>query len=396
MDLEYPLFITWFNFMYSPTPYWRLSGFYFFYFATLGGFLPYWSLYLDSIHFNAVEIGELSALMIATKIVAPNIWGWIADHSGKSLRVIRLTSFFAALIFVGFIFKNDYFWLAIFTIGFSFFWNAALPQFEAVTLAHLKQDSHRYSQIRLWGSIGFIATVLSIGQFIDIFSIDYLPEIITGLLTLIWLVSLITPETHASTQSGSGISLFSIIKQPEIIAFLLVYLLLQLAHGPYYVFYSIHLSQAGYNSSVIGILWALGVCAEVLLFIFMKSILARFSLRHILLLSIVLSICRWLTIAFFVQSLALMAVAQLLHAATFGSSHVVAIHLVHQYFGDLHQGKGQALYSSLSFGLGGMTGSLLSGYYWDMFGAWFVYAMAAAICGVALLIAWGWVGRSAV
>jgi len=382
--------------MHSPTPYWRLSGFYFFYFAALGGFLPYWSLYLESIQFNPVEIGELSALMVATKIIAPNIWGWIADYSGKSLRVIRITSFFAAFIFVGFIFKNDYFWLALFTIGFSFFWNAALPQFEAVTLAHLKQESHRYSQIRLWGSIGFIVTVLSIGQFIDFFTIDYLPEIITGLLTLIWLVSLITPETRASTQSENSIGLFSIIKQPEIIAFLLVYLLLQLAHGPYYVFYSIYLNQAGYSSSVIGILWALGVCAEVLLFIFMKRILARFRLRHILLLSIGFSICRWLMIAFFVQSLPLMVVAQLLHAATFGSSHVVAIHLVHQYFGDQHQGKGQALYSSVSFGLGGMTGSLLSGYYWDWFGAWFVYAMAAAACGVALLIAWGWIGREPV
>ena len=87
-------------------PYWRLSGFYFFYFATLGGFLPYWSLYLEQLKFNSVEIGELSALMVATKIVAPNVWGWIADHTGKSLRIIRLASFFAALIFAGFFFQK--------------------------------------------------------------------------------------------------------------------------------------------------------------------------------------------------------------------------------------------------------------------------------------------------
>ncbi|MCK5189087.1 MAG: MFS transporter, partial [Methylococcales bacterium] len=339
------------------------------------------------------EIGELSALMVATKIIAPNLLGWIADHTGKSLRVVRITSFFAALIFIGFIFKESYLWVAIITVGFSFFWNAALPQFEAATLFHLKEQAHRYSQIRLWGSIGFIVSVLAIGRAIEVVTIDYLPELVIGLLTFIWLVSLITPEAHASIQERDGIGIFQIIKKPEIIAFFVVYMLLQLAHGPYYVFYSIYLNQFDYSPTLIGFLWALGVSAEVLLFIFMKKILAWVSLRSILLISIFLSICRWLMIAFYVESMPLMIFAQLLHAATFGSSHVVAIHLVHKYFGSYHQGKGQALYSSLSFGLGGMIGSLYSGYFWDSYGPLIVYSMAAASCFIAFIIAYIWVGR---
>ena len=374
-------------------PYWRLSSFYFFYFAALGGFLPYWSLYLEHIKFNALEIGELSALMVATKIIAPNLWGWIADHTGKSLRIIRIASFFAAIIFAGFFYKDTYLWVAMITVGFSFFWNAALPQFEAATLFHLKKEPHRYSKIRLWGSVGFIVAVLIIGRFVDILSIDYIPEMIVGLLTMIWLVSLTTPETKPVKKTEDTVGVFKIIKQPEVIAFFTVYMLLQLAHGPYYVFYSIYLNSFNYTPTLIGQLWALGVVAEVLLFIFMKYILRWISLRHILLISVLLSICRWLIIAFYVESLPLMAFAQLLHAATFGSSHVVAIHLVHKYFGDHHQGKGQALYSSLSFGLGGMIGSLYSGYFWDLYGAWFVYSMAAASCFIALIIAFLWVGR---
>ena len=117
-------------------PYWRLSAFYFFYFATLGGFLPYWSLYLENIKFNALEIGELSALMVATKVIAPNLLGWIADHTGRTLRVIRISCFLATLIFAGFFYKDSYLWVAMITVGFSFFWNAGLPQFEAATLFH--------------------------------------------------------------------------------------------------------------------------------------------------------------------------------------------------------------------------------------------------------------------
>jgi PPP family 3-phenylpropionic acid transporter len=373
-------------------PYWRLSGFYFFYFATLGGFMPYWSLYLKDSGFNAGQIGELSALLVGTKIIAPNLWGWVADHTGKSLRIIRIASFFAVLIFVGFLIAHNYVWFAWITIGFSFFWNAALPQFEAVTLFHLKSQPNRYSQIRLWGSVGFIATVLGIGWLLDSQGMSVLPAAIAVLLALIWLVTLTTPEAHAVTQETDAVGIMQILKKPEVLAFLTVYLLLQIAHGPYYVFYSVYLKQYHYSTTMTGGLWALGVCAEIVLFVFMNRLLSRYSLRHILLVSITLAVGRWLMIAWYADQLGLLILAQVLHAATFGAAHVAAIHLVHLYFGRRHQGKGQALYSSLSFGLGGMLGSLYSGYYWELMGPAFVYSIAAAACGLAFVIAYLLIG----
>jgi len=102
-------------------PYWRLSGFYFFYFATVGGFIPYWSLYLKENGFNPAEIGELSALLGGTRIFAPILWGWMADRTGKSLRIIRVACFFAAAIFAGFLFARGYFLFAAISVAFSFF-----------------------------------------------------------------------------------------------------------------------------------------------------------------------------------------------------------------------------------------------------------------------------------
>jgi len=376
-----------------PVPYWRLSGFYFFYFAALGAMLPYWSLYLHDRGFNPVEIGELSALLVGTKIIAPNLWGWLADHTGKSLRIIRIASFFAALLFTGFLFAHNYFWFAWITVAFSFFWNAALPQFEAATLFHLKSDTHRYSQIRLWGSIGFIVTVLGIGRLLDTHPIALLPAVIAVLLALIWVVALLTPDAPAGGHGLESVGIMKILKKPEVLAFLLVYMLLQMAHGPYYIFYSIYLKQYQYSATMTGLLWSFGVFAEIVLFMYMQRLLKRFSLRQILLLSILLAALRWLLIAGGADYIGLLFFAQVLHAATFGGAHVAAIHLVHLYFGQQHQGKGQALYSSLSFGLGGMLGSLYSGYYWESLGSEFVYAMAAFVCGVAFIIAYLWVGR---
>ncbi|MGZ8186179.1 MAG: MFS transporter [Methylobacter sp.] len=374
-------------------PYWRLSGFYFFFFATLGGHLPYWSLYLKDSGFNAVEIGKLSALLFGTKIIAPNLWGWIADHTCKSLRIIRLASFFAALIFAGFLFTHSYFWFAWITIGFSFFWNAVLPQFEAATLFHLKSEPHRYSQIRLWGSFGFIVTVLTIGWLLDSQPITVLPQVITALLILTWGVTLITPQAHVTSDGSAPVSLLHLLKKPAVLAFLAVYMILQVAHAPYYVFYSIYLNHYHYTGTLTGFLWALGVLAEIFLFIYMRHLLKRFSLRQILLCSILLSLVRWLLIAWYADYLGVLIIAQLLHAATFGSAHVAAIHLVQLYFGHQHQGKGQALYSSVGMGLGGMLGSLFGGYYWEALSPELVFTMAAIACSVAFVIAYMWVGR---
>ncbi|MGZ5075003.1 MAG: MFS transporter [Methylobacter sp.] len=374
-------------------PYWRLSGFYFFYFATVGTFLPYWSLYLKDNGFNPAQIGELFALLGATRIIAPMLCGWIADHTGKHLRIIRITSFLTAVLFGGFLYVHGYFWFAAITLAFGIFWNSTLPQFEAVTLYHLKDQSHRYSRIRLWGSIGFIVAVLGVGQLLDYLPQNIIPIAVTGSMAMIWLVSLTTPPVQAPHHEADAVGILQIIKKPELWAFLCVYFLLQFAHSPYYVFYSIYLKHHQYTAGLTGFLWALAVFSEIVLFVYMRRVLQRFSLRAVLLASVLLSVVRWLMIGWCIDYFWLLLFAQLLHAATFGGAHVAAIHLVHLYFGDRHQGKGQALYASITFGLGGMVGSYYSGYFWDSAGATIVYSTAAAFCSIAFVIAYLWVGR---
>ncbi|MDD2724630.1 MAG: MFS transporter [Methylovulum sp.] len=374
-------------------PYWRLSSFYWFYFAALGAFIPYWGLYLKQAGFDTVQIGQLSALLVGCKIVAPNCLGWLADHTGKSLPLVRLASFLAALGFCGFLYAHNYSEYISATLVFSFFWSAALPQFEAATLAHLKTEAHRYSQIRLWGSVGFIAAVLGLGALIDWQPLTILPAIMIALLTGIGAAALIVPEARAISHDNQPLKLWRILKNPEVIAFFVVCMLLQTAHSPYYVFYSIVLKQHHYSSTIIGGLWALGVVAEIVLFIFMRRLLARCSLRALLLASISLAIVRWLLIAYLADSTVWLLAAQLLHAMTFGGTHIASIHLVHRYFGSQHQGKGQALYNSFSAGLGGMVGSYASGYYFDAIGATGIYTAAAFCCALALLIAYLWIGR---
>lgn len=371
----------------AAAPYWRLSSFYFFYFASLGALIPYWSLYLKSLGYNAQSIGVIMAIIPATKIFAPYLWGWLADHTRRPITIIRLANLFSVVAFAGVFVDTTFIWLALVMLMFSFFWNSSLPLFEAMTLNHLGDDQHKYSVVRLWGSLGFIMMVVLLGEYFDITSIDRAPFVIAALLAGIWLASLIVPE-RLSGQHGSQEPIIQVIRQPVVLAFLLVCFLMLVSHGPYYTFYSIYLETHGYSRGMIGLLWAIGVMAEVIVFLMMHRVLLRVDLRRLLLITFALTAARWVLIGYFIDNLSVLFFAQLFHAFSFGVFHAVSISLVHRFFIGRHQGRGQALYASLSFGAGGAVGSLVSGILWDQIAHAALFTLAAIVAGVAWMVVW--------
>ncbi|WP_084128138.1 MFS transporter [Cellvibrio mixtus] len=371
-------------------PYWRLSGFYFFYFAVVGTLIPYWGVYLKSLGYSSQDVGIISAIILATRILAPNFWGWLADHTRKRLRIIRYGSFLAALIFAGVLLDQRYGWLVLVVSCYTFFWHAVLPQFEVITLGYLSGNYHKYSQIRLWGSLGFMSAVIGLGLVFDVLPIRFLPLFILSFLILIWLSSLSLQDKSTTKNSGSSAGFLSIISQPVMLCFLAASFLLQLSHGPYYTFYTLYLVENyGYSSTATGLLWALGVLAEVAIFIVMPRLLRRFNLRHLFLFCLLMTALRWMLIGYCADSLIVLLMAQLLHACSFGIAHSVSIELVRNYFKGGHQGQGQALYSSFSFGAGGATGALIGGLLWD-YSASSTFLLSALASLLAFAICYRW------
>ncbi|MCW8827302.1 MAG: MFS transporter [Gammaproteobacteria bacterium] len=373
-----------------PLPYWRLSNFYLFYFASLGALLPYWGLYLKDEGYSALEIGELMALVMATKIISPNIWGWIADHTGHKMTIIRTGSLFSILCFAGVFWAEGYWVMALVMFSFSFFWNATLPQFEAVTLNYLHGDSHRYSLIRVWGSIGFIVTAVVLGPLFEWISVAHLPAILLGIYIAIFLSSGLVPEQNREPVHHEHLPLIGVLKQPRVIALLVVCFLMQASHGPYYTFFTLYMEGYGYSRTVIGELWGLGVIAEVLLFMVMHRLVPKFGLERLLIFALLITSLRWLVTALYADSLVVILLAQLIHAASFGIFHAVTIAMFHHHFPGKLQGRGQALYSSVSFGAGGAFGSYAGGLSWDQFGPESIYLFASLMTITAYLIAQRW------
>jgi len=369
-------------------PYWRLSSFYLFYFALLGSTAPFLALYFDHLGFSSARIGELVAIPMLMRCVAPNLWGWLGDYTGRRLAIVRFGAVCTLACFSLILVDKSYAWLAMVMALHAFFWHAVLPQFEVITLAHLQGQTARYSQIRLWGSVGFILTVVGLGRLFEWFSLDLYPQALLLIMAGIVVSSGWVPNAQppASTQRPAGEGFLTQLFSPGVLAFYVCVALMQLSHGPYYTFLTLHLERLGYSRGIIGMLWAVGVIAEVLMFLAMSRILQRFSVRHVLIVSFALASLRWLLLGHFADHLGVLIVAQLLHAATFGSFHAAAIHFLQRSFGPRQQGQGQALYAALS-GTGGAVGALYSGYSWNALGAEWTFAIASVAALIAAVLA---------
>jgi PPP family 3-phenylpropionic acid transporter len=149
----------------------RLSSSYFWYFAILGLIIPFLPVFLDAKSFSSIEIGEILAIITATKIIGPTFWAFAADKSGKQLAIIRSGALLALLSFSLLFWLNGY-WPVFCLAIFSLFWTAVLPQLEVLTLNSIRRSAKIYARIRLWGSIGFIFLAVIAGDLIERYSAD--------------------------------------------------------------------------------------------------------------------------------------------------------------------------------------------------------------------------------
>lgn len=367
----------------------RLSLFYALYFALLGCIAPYWGLYLQDRSFSANDIGLLMGGFGLVRILAPNLWAVLGLRFRSPLHMVRIAGVMTLICF-------SFIWQAgtrtdflLVMLSYGFFWAAMLPQYEAITMHFLGNRVEIYSRIRVWGSIGFILLVVMAGLLFDYFSVRLLPLLMFLLMTAIVLNSLLLKNTSAGMGKHEGsVNFWRIMTARPVMAFIVMTVLLQISHGPYYTFFSIYLEAHGYSSWQTGCLWATGVMAEVVLFWQFSRVANIFSWQMWCVASLFLTALRWLMVALFPDNGWLLLLAQITHAFSFGAMHVIAMRYVQYFFPGRLQARGQALYSSVGFGLGGAVGAWLSGMLWQPLGDTEVFMLAAAIALLAMVVAW--------
>ncbi len=363
-------------------------GFFFFaYYGFIGIFSPYASLYFAERGMTGPQIGVLMSLMQVMRIFGPNLWGWVADRTRQRVGVLRITALAATLMFVGMFFSQTFIQFFIVMVAINTFTSAQGPLSEALMLSAMRGDLTHYGRLRLWGSIGFIAAVTVGGELLDWRGIELVPWMSWVMLGMVLAASLRLREGQVTEPARAMPSVLSILRQPEVLAFFASSFLMIAAHASLYVYLSLYLAQIGYSKTVIGLLWSLGVVAEIFFFYYQAPLFRRFGTRALLLASLLVSVARFLVIGLAARSVPWMLLAQLLHAATFGTHHSASVMRMQRWFAGPLQASGQALYISISYGLGGTLGGLLMSLCWDRFGPASVFLLASLLSLAGLVAA---------
>ena len=374
-----------------------LAAFYFLYFCALGAFMPYWGPWLHAQGQGPLAIGILTAATQFSKVLAPNLWGWLA-HFWGGRRIVPWAALITAASFFALCLARGHFpMLLLVTLTFSFFWAATLPLVDATTMDWAQHRGAAYGRIRLWGSLGFIALSLGMGWLIAHWGMTaFLPGIL-GFLMATWWVSRYlpyegggSPILHAERPRLGGA-----LRERHLWFFLLAGVLEQASHGAYYAFYSIYAEQHGLDSVTVGMLWGFAVLCEVAFFWVGDRFIHHWGVPWVLGGAFLLTALRWGVIAWW-PGLVWIILVQTLHAASYAAFHLAAVHWVSARFPSALRARGMALYASTVYGLGGGIGALGAGWSWAHWGGSGTFTAAAflALSGVFFLI-WALRPRSA-
>jgi len=360
------------------------------YFSYAGLFGTYAPLWFQSLGFSTLAIGGLASMQSSTRLFSPYVWGWLADHTGRRTQLLRVAVGASLLCALGYFVSPGFGWIGAVTVALFVCTAGVIPISEAA-LAHFVShgptlDAGRYGRVRMWGSVGFIVTVVGSGALLQWVGVKAFPWLVVALLCLLLLAAFRLPlvvETAHHDAAAPGA--LSVLRRPVVAWFFAGVFFTVLAHTSLYAFFSLYLVSIGYSKTSVGLIWAAGVAAEVCWFWFQGRWLAHRSAHAWLTLAAVVSTLRFAAIAEFGAVPALLVLAQCTHAVTFAAQHSSCVGVINHHFPGRLRGRGQALYTLLGYGASGVIGGLAGGALSEKLGFESVFWGASAVAVLASL-----------
>ena len=363
------------------------------YFAHIGFFNPYLPLWLKEAGYGLLAISVLTSVQSLTRLVAPYGWGWLSDHTGERVKLLRFCATSAMLIATA-LWLNLSFAALVLVLLLMFLNTSAMMPMSEAAMAHLVSqggsfDPKKYGRVRLWGSMGFLVTVFAAGAWFEHFGLQHFPAWTVASLALVVLSVWRMPdlkETHHAHLEAQPV--WPVLRLPHVRWFFLSLFFHVLSHMGIYVFFSLYLDELGYSKTMIGVLWAVSVIVEIGWFFTQSRWLPWLTPRAWLVLCAGIMVVRMVITFSAADALLWLLLAQALHAITFATHHSVCIALVSEMFPGRLRGRGQALYTVLGYGLPGVLGGLLGGVLSANLGLASVFQAAAVCAALGTLSAW--------
>ncbi len=375
----------------------RLAIFYAGYFLVGGVLFPFWPLLLEARGMVAGEIGLLLAIALWLRAAAGPLVAWQADRSGNPNKPLIACAVAALAVMPAFYWAEGFWPLLLASFVFFFAYSSVGPLAETISLRTVSAEQG-YGRVRLWGSVAFVIAAIAGGWLLDLRGSLPAATIVTLLLitlAILLAVSFALPRAPAAHAARGLAPLKSLLTSKPFLLFILSTAMIHAAHGVYYGFSTIHWTSVGYSHLTVGLLWGEGVVAEILLFAFGAPLVRRMGPIGLIAAAAGLGALRWAVLALTVE-LWIVALAQILHGASFAAMHLGAMLFITRAVPDSYANSAQGLLGGLTYGAGLGAGLLLAGWLYGMFGAdayWSNAALSALALPFILWMALAWRGR---
>lgn len=353
----------------------RLALFYAAVFLFVGVSLPFWPVWLTAKGLSATEIGLLITAGTWVRIAAPPIAAHFSDRRGRRRAVLILLAGASLAVHLLFLVAEGFAALLAVSVLAAIAFTPIIPMGENMTLLASRDRGFDYARVRLWGSIAFIVGAIAGGRFVGGAGAEAILWLVLGTLALTVLATAAMPET-GSPPARHRVPVAALLSDPTMIVFLVTASLIQASHAAAYGFATLAWRASGIGDDVIGLLWAEGVLAEIVLFALGGGLAARLGPARLLAIGAIAGIVRWVGFAS-EPGLGWLVVLQALHALTFGAAHLGAMLYLVRAVPPEHSASAQALYSGAAMGLVMGAATILAGALYDDVGAGAFYAMAA-------------------
>ena len=328
----------------------RLSGFYAAFFLAGGIQLPFWPVWLAGRSLTAPEIGFCLALSQAVKLVAGPTGGWLADRFARRKTPMILLAAGMLVSFAGFLPAHGFLAIALVTGLVAACQSPLMPLGENLVVLTIARHRLDYGRVRVWGSVTFIAGSVGVGGLLTRQPPELVMWLVLAAHTLTLLSVLTLPDTRpAAPASVAHASPLWLLRRPAFLLFLAAGSLVAASHAVLYGFATLHWRAGGIDSATIGLLWAVGVVAEIALFTWGGGFARRLGVAGLLALAAGAGVVRW-TVTALTLSLWVLVPAQALHALTFGAAHLGAIQFITRAIPPQLSATAQSVYSAVAVG----------------------------------------------
>jgi PPP family 3-phenylpropionic acid transporter len=361
------------------------------YFAHIGFFNPYLPLWLKDLGFPIVTISLLTSVQSVTRVFAPYAWGALSDHTGERVRLLRASAAVALLASAGLWVDGGPWWVgAVLLLLFTH--TSSMMSLTEAAMAHLVAgDWGRYGRVRLWGSAGFLLTVFAAGAWFERAGMGSFPLWAMATLALVLVCTFWLPDAREQPVAHAPharLPVGPVLRQPEVRWFFASLLFHVMSHFAIYGFLSLYLDSLGYDKAMIGTLWAVSVAVEIAWFFAQGRFISRMPMARWMVACGAAMVLRMALTGGMGFSLVALFVAQALHALTFATHHTVCIAMVSRHFPGRLRGRGQALFTVIGYGVGGVVGVLAGGALASRFGFQAMFLASAVLALLGTMCAW--------